>query len=321
MKAAIRKNYGPPKVLSIQEVDKPTPKEDEILVKVHAATVNRTDCANLTAKPLVMHLVVGFLKPKLPTTGTDFAGEVEAVGQAVSEFKVGDRVFGFFDTGLSSHAQYLVIAENKPVVKMPEKLGYEEVAASAEGMHYAINAINKVKLSAGQKAVVNGASGAIGSAGLQLLKDMGLTVTAVCAGKDFAKIKALGADRVIDYTKEDFTKDSERYDFVFDSVGKSTFGKCKPLLKPNGTYISSELGPWGQNIFFALATPMLGGKKVAFPVPYNPKESLIVAKKMLEKGTFKPLIDKVFPLEKIREAFEYVASGQKVGNVIVRPFG
>jgi len=317
MKAAVRLEYGPPEVIRIIEMPKPQPKPDEILVRVGATTVNRTDCANLTAKPFIMRFVIGFFKPKLPITGTDFSGVVEEIGEKVTRFKVGDRIWGLNDAGLSSHAEYIVLSEGAAIETIPEGIDYGQAAASAEGAHYAYNMMNKVKLSSGQKALVNGASGAIGSALVQLLKANNIYVTAVCGTAQMDAINSIGADRVIDYQNEDFTKDKEKYDFVFDAVGKSTFGKCKPLLIDKGIYSSSELGPYIQNPFLALITPLLGGKKVIFPIPLNTQASLTMVRGLLETGKFKPLMDKAYPLEEIADAYRYVSSGKKIGNVII----
>ena len=282
MKAIIYSQYGPPDVLELKEIDKPIPGDNEILVKVRAATVNRTDCANLRAKPsFIMRPMLGLFKPKNPILGTEFAGDIEAVGQAVTSLKVGDKVFGFDDGGLSSYAEYLVISENKALTIMPENITYEQATACIEGAHYAYNTINKVDLKSGDKVLVNGASGGIGSATVQLLKYYGAEITAVCNTKNIELVKSLGASRTIDYTSEDFTKDSEKYQVVFDSVGKSTFAKCKPILKPGGVYISSELGPNSENLLFALLTAIFGnlpgqaGKKVKFPYPPNIMRSII----------------------------------------------
>ncbi len=317
MKAVIRTKYGPPDVLSIKEVEIPKPKDNEVLVRVYATTVNRTDCGILWAKPFIMRFITGLFKPKSPTPGTDFAGKIEAVGKNVTAFETGNRVWGFNDEGLGSHAEYIAIAANKAITTIPANFTYEQAAASAEGAHYAYNIINKVKLQAGQKVLVNGATGAIGSALVQLLKSFDIYVTAVCGTNGIALVKSLGADKVIDYTAKDFTKDDGKYDFVFDAVGKSTFAKCKPLLHPNGIYISSEPGPGLQNLFLALFTPLLGGKKVIFPFPSNIKRSLSFIKDLVEKGKFKPLIDRKYLLDQIAEAYRFVASGQKVGNVII----
>ena len=317
MKAVICTKYGGPEVLKLTEVDKPTPKDKEVLVKVYAATVNRTDCATIRAKPFFMRLVTGLLRPAKTITGTDFAGEIEAIGSAVMSFKVGDKVLGFDDTGLESHAQYLTISEHQALLTMPENITYEQAAASSEGAHYAYNFINKVPLECGQNVLVNGASGAIGSAGVQLLKHFGANVTAVCATDNIELVKSLGADKVIDYTIEDFTKSVKKYNFVFDMVGKSSFGKSKPLLEPGGVYISSELGWMYQNVFYSLVTSLIGYKKVKFPVPIDIKRSLHLIKKLTEEGKFKTVIDRTYPLEQIIEAFKFVETGQKIGNVVI----
>ena len=317
MKAAVYTKYGPPDVLQLREIDKPTPKDKEVLVKIYAATVNRTDCATIRAKPFFMRLVTGLLKPEKTITGTDFAGEIEAIGAAVTSFKIGDKVLGFDDTGLKSHAQYLTISEHQSLLTMPENINYEQAAASCEGAHYAYNFINKVPLESGQNVLVNGASGAIGSAGVQLLKHFGAKVTAVCATNNIELVKSLGADKVIDYTKEDFTKSEQKYNFVFDMVGKSSFGKSKPLLEPGGVYISSELGWMYQNVFYSLVTPLISNKKVKFPVPIDIKRSLHLIKKLTEEGKFKAVIDRTYLLEQIIEAFKFVETGQKIGNVII----
>ena len=317
MKAAIRTQYGTPDVLTIKEVVQPQPKNNEILVKVYATTVNRTDCAILQGQPSIIRFFTGLTKPKLPTTGTDFAGEVHAVGTNISHFRVGDSVWGFNDNGLPSHAEYLAIVEDQPIAIIPAGNTCEQAAASAEGAHYAYNFINKVDLRAGSKVMLNGATGAIGSAALQFLKHAGAYVTATANTKNIDLIKSLGADRVIDYQEEDFTQDNEKYDFVFDAVGKSTFGRCKSLLKPRGVYISSELGPGVQNPLLALATPLMGGKKVKFPVPLNIPRSLNYINELLEAGKFRPIIDRTYSLDQIREAFQYVESGNKTGNVVI----
>jgi len=318
MKASIYTKYGPPSVLKIQDVEKPTPKNNEVLIKVHATTVNRTDCAMLRAKPFIMRFFTGLFKPQKQTLGTDFAGVIEAIGKDVVNFKIGDKVFGFDDGGLSSQAQFMTFAENKAILKMPEGISFEQAAASIEGAHYAYNFINKVTITNEHKILVNGATGAIGSAMVQLLKFYGTTVTAVCNTKNTALIRSIGADKIIDYTKEDFTKTlNEQYDFVFDAVGKSTFGKCKHLLKKGGVYISSELGPMVQNPFLALVTPLLGGKKVIFPIPLHPEKSLEFVKKSIEEGSFKAVIDRKYSLAEIADAYTYVETGEKTGNVVI----
>ena len=318
MKASVYTKYGPPEVLQVKEVSKPTPKPKEILIKVFAATVNRTDCAMLRAKPFIMRFFTGLFKPKKSVLGTDFAGQIAAIGTEVTSFKVGDKVFGFDDAGSSSHAEYLTISVSNAVITLPENTSYEQATASIEGAHYAYNFLNKVTFKKGQHVLVNGATGAIGSAGVQLLKNWDVDVTAVCAKKDSDLVISLGADTVIDYTSADFTKTDKKFDFVFDMVGKSSFGKCKSILKPHGIYISSELGAWSQNLFYTLATPLFGGKKVRFPFPFDKKGSLLYMKQQIEDGRFKAVIDRTLPLEQIAEAFRYVETGQKIGNVVIR---
>ena len=313
MKAAFRSKYGSGEVLSIQEIEKPAPKENEVLIKVYAASANRSDYHVLTGRPFFMRIFTGLFKPKKATTGSDFAGQVEATGHAVRSFKVGDKVMGFGGGfGVGSHAQYLAFLETKRIVLMPGNITYEQAAACLEGAYYAAMGTLQLKPAAGQKALVYGATGAIGSAYVQFLKYYGVYVTAVCGGENSALVKSWGADKIIDYKTEDFTKDEEQYDFVLDAVGKSSFVKCKRLLKKKGIFASS--GGF-ENLFLVFLTPFLGGKKVLFPK--DNKGTLGFIKDLLEKGSFRPVIDRKYPLDKIGEAFRYVATGQKIGNVII----
>lgn len=315
MKAAIRTKYGSSKVLSIQDVDTPTPKNNEVLIRVHAATANRSDYHVITGRPFFMRLFTGLRKPRVPITGCDFAGEIVATGENVQTLKTGDKVMGFASAlGRSTHAQYVALAEKLPIIAMPESLSFEGAAACCEGPLYAACAIYGLNLEPGQNALVYGATGAIGSAYVQYLKFYGVSVTAVCRGEHAELVKSLGASRVIDYTKNDFTKDSERYDFIFDAVGKSSFLTCKRLLKKKGIYTSSN---GAINLLWILVTPIFGGKKVVFKVPKNIKNRLSFIKRLVESGDFKPVIDRKYPLDKIADAFEYVATGQKVGNVVI----
>ena len=321
MKAIVCTKYGPPDVLQLKEVEKPVPKDNEVLIKVYATTVNRTDCATIRAKPFFARLFTGIFKPKKQIPGTEFAGKIEAVGKNVTSLKAGDKVFGFDDQGLGAHAQYITIAEDKELTIIPRNITYEQAAASTEGAHYAYNFINKVNIKSGQKVLVNGATGAIGSAAVQLLKYFNVNVTAVCNTKNIELVKSLGANKVIDYTKEDFTKDEEKYHFVFDTVGKSSFAKCKPLLQSGGIYISSDLGYLAQNVFLPLITPiikpLIGNKKTVFPFPTDIKRTVLLIKKLIEEAKFKAVIDRKYPLEQIVDAYKYVETGQKTGNVVI----
>ncbi len=317
MKSAIRRNYGSPDKIKIEDIEKPVPKDNEVLIRVFATTVNRTDCANLTAKPFIMRFVLGFFKPRKIILGTDFAGEIVGIGKNVKSYSLNDRVFGFNDIGLNSQAEYIALPEKGNLAKIPENINFKQAAASVEGAHYAYTFIHKVKIQSGQKILINGATGAIGSALLQFVKQFDVQITATCNTKNIELVKSLGADKIYDYTKEDFTAENEKYDFIFDAVGKSTFGKCKPLLKNGGVYISSELGPYAQNVFFAISTSIAGNKKVVFPIPYSIQITLPYIKNLLEKEKFKPVIDREYSLNEISKAYEYVLTGQKTGNVII----
>ena len=317
MKAAVQTRYGRPDVVRISEVEKPTPKDNEVLVKVHATTVNRTDCACRAAKPFFMRLFTGLIRPRATVLGNEFSGAVAAVGGGVTSFKVGDRVFGYNEGPFGAHAEYMAIPEDGSLATMPVNVTYEQAAPSTEGSHYALTHIKAAKIQNGQDVLVYGATGAIGSAAVQLLKSLGANVTAVCDTDNLEMVRGLGANKVIDYTTEDFTKDEQAYDVVLDSVGKSSFSQCKRLLKPDGIYISSELGPQAQNPFLALIAPLHGGKKVMFPIPKHDQEMVRFFKDLIESGDFKPVIDRTYPLDQIVEAYRYVETGQKTGNVVI----
>lgn len=317
MKAAIHTIYGPPEVVQVMEVKKPVQKENEVLIKVHATTVNRTDCGFRSAQYFISRFFSGLFKPKFKTLGNEFAGVVEGVGRNVSLFSVGDKVFGYNDTTFGAHAQYICIAEDGAIATMPKDSSFEEAAAITEGGHYALCDIRAAKVQAGQNILVNGATGAIGSAAVQLLKHFGARVTAVCNTKNVELVRSLGADVVIDYAQQDFTKLDDRFHFVFDAVGKSSFAKCKQLLHKKGIYISTELGRNSANVFLALTTPITGGKRVLFPLPSISKADVIFLKELVDAGKFKPVIDRHYKLDDIVEAYRYVETGQKTGNVII----
>lgn len=318
MTSSTYNKYGSPEVLSIVETDMPTCGPNEILVKVKAATVNRTDCAMLTAKPFIMRFFTGCFKPKNPILGTDFAGDIVEVGSKVKQFATKDKVFGFHDMGVSSHAQYLRISKDNPILQMPTNCTYSQAVGLCEGAHYAYNTFKKLDIKEGQKILVNGGTGAIGSALIQMLKSKGAVITATARTQHLEIVNKLGAETVIDYSKDNFENLEDQFEIIFDAVGKSTFGKCKKLLTENGIYISSELGPWMQNIIFAFTTPIFGGRKVMFPIPSKIKASLLFVRGLFESQLFDPLIDREYSLNNISEAFEYVLTGQKVGNVIVK---
>jgi len=317
MKAAVHENYGDQNAILVSSINNLVPKADELLIKVHATTVNRTDCAFLTGEPFIMRFFAGYNKPKNPITGTDFAGTVQDTGSAVARFKAGDRIAGLNTDGLSSHAEYIVISGKCAIAKIPDNLTFKVAVAALEGAHYAYNFIKRISDIEGKSVLVNGATGAIGSAGLQFLKYHGAEVTAVCHSDQDEIVKNMGADETIHFNQTDFTHCGKQFDVVFDAVGKSTFGKCKKVLKPKGLYISSELGPKAQNPFFALVSPILPGRTVKFPVPTDTPGSLEYILARLEDDSFKPLIDRTYAFDEIKNAFKYVMKGQKIGNVVL----
>lgn len=317
MKAIVHTSYGPPEVASLQEVPKPSPKDNEILVKVYASTVNRTDAGFRSAEYFISRFWSGLFKPKFQTLGCEFAGVVEDTGKLVTMYRTGDKVFGFNDKTFGGHGEYLTIAEQAAVTLMPDGLSFTEAAPITEGAHYAMNTIKAAKVEKGQQVMVYGATGAIGSAAVQLLRHFGAIVTAVCNTKNVELVKSLGADTVIDYQTQDFTKTDMRFHFIFDAVGKSSFKQCKPLLTDKGVYISTELGKNGENVFYALVTPLFGGKRVLFPIPVIDKDEVIFFKGLVERGEFRPVIDRQYTMEQIVEAYKYVESGQKTGNVVL----
>jgi NADPH:quinone reductase-like Zn-dependent oxidoreductase len=317
MRAAVRTRYGPPEVVRIAEVDPPAAGDDEVLVKVHATTVNRTDCGVRAAKPFLYRLFLGPVRPRLTILGNEFAGQVEAVGAAVTAFQPGDRVFGWRSERFGTHAEYLAMPANGSLATIPAELTYEEAAPSTEGAHYALSLIGAAGIGRGHDVLVNGATGAIGSAAVQLLAHLGATVTAVCDTANLELVRGLGAERVIDYTAEDFTRDGQTYDVVLDAVGKSSFGRCRRLLRPGGSYLSSDLGPLSQNPFLALVTPAFRGRRVKFPIPRQNPATITYLRGLLESGAFRPLVDRRYPLGEIVDAYRYVETGRKLGNVVI----
>jgi len=317
MNAIVHTKYGPPEVARLTEVAKHRPKSNEVLLKVHASTVNRTDSGFRSAEYFISRFWSGLFRPKYQTLGCEFAGIIEEVGNDVSEFNVGDKVFGFNDETFGGHAEYLCV-ETKDIEKIPANLSLTESTAITEGAHYALCSIRASKIKSGQNAMVYGATGAIGSAAVQLLKHLGVSVTAVCNTKNLELVKSLGADIVIDYQTQDFRKTEQRFELILDAVGKSSFKACKPLLTEKGIYISTELGKNAENIFLALFTPLYSRKKVVFAVPTIDKDDLKFFKQLIENGEFKPVIDREYTLEQIVEAYKYVETGQKTGNVILR---
>ena len=318
MKAIVHTKYGPPETAELKEIPKPIPKDNEVLIKVYASTVNRTDAGFRSAEYFITRFLTGLFYPKIQTMGCEFAGVIEEIGKNTSLYKKGDKVFGFNDKHFGGHAEYLTIKEKDAFSFMPTNSNFIESAPILEGAHYALNNIKAAKIKPGDQVLVYGATGGIGSAAVQLLKYYGAIVTAVCNTKNVELIKSLGADVVIDYQTQDFTKTETKFPFIFDAVGKSSFRACKPLLTKKGVYISTELGKNGVNIWLALTTPLLGGKRLLFPIPRINKNEVNFFRELVEKGKYKPVIDRYYTLEQIVEAYTYVESGQKTGNVVLK---
>jgi len=317
MKAVVYTQYGSPDVLQFKEVEKPVPKDNEVLIKIIATTVNRTDCGFRQPEYLVVRLVGGLFKPKRMILGSELAGIVAKIGKNVKTFTLGDAVFGLSTFNFGAHAEYVCIAEEKSITTKPANKSFNEAAAVCDGGFLALAFIKKIDFTNSPNILINGASGSIGSASVQLAKHFGAKVTAVCNTKDFKLLKSLGADEVIDYIKEDFTQNRQQYDVVIDAVGKSSYFRCRKILKPKGIYISTELGYLSQNIFLALLTPLFGGKKVFFPIPKDTKEDIVFLKKLMETGKYKAVIDRIYPFEQLVEATRYVETGEKIGNVVI----
>ena len=317
LKAVVNTRYGSPDVLEIRQVTRPEPKADEVLIRVYATTVSRTDCGMLRAHPpLIARLFMGFFRPKYTILGMDFAGKVEALGADVTSFKPGDRVFGLSPQRYGAHAEYLCVPATGAIATMPTWLGFSE-AVVCEGAWYADTYLQKFGLKAGQKILIYGASGAIGTAAVQLAKSRGGEVTAVVATQHLDLVKSLGADRAVDYTAEDFTKIGETFDFVLDAVGKTTYFRCRRLLKPNGVFAAADLGPWWQNALLALWSSITGSNRVVFPTPNGSKLIVDRLQSLLEAGEFRVIVDRKYPLEEIADAYRFVETAQKIGIVVI----
>lgn len=317
MRAVIHRRYGPPEVQSIEEVDDPVPAADEVLVRVRATTVNRTDCAALVPEPKFARLVTGLMRPRHHTLGSEFAGEVVAVGDSVGEFEVGDEVFGVNAMGLGAHAELVAISETAPIAHKPADLSFEEAAAVCDGATLAMTCLRWAGLEEGQRILVYGASGAIGTAGLQLARDEGAHVTAVCGPDGLDAVGALEPDVLLDRFTEDFTANGETYDVVFDAVGKLQFRDCAASVVDGGKFVTTDLGPRMSAPRQAIWTKFVGSKQVLVPIPKYSKKWVVRFKELVEAGRYRPVIDRTYSLDQIVEATRYVSSGQKIGNVVL----
>jgi NADPH:quinone reductase-like Zn-dependent oxidoreductase len=322
MKAVVYDRYGPPDVLHLDEVERPVAKDDEVLVRVHATTVNRLDCATREVNrrsglvtSLLSRLIYGLRRPRQPILGSELAGEVVAVGAAVSEFAVGDHVFANTGLGFGAYAEFVAVRDSARIAHMPAGMSFEEAAPATDGALNALTCLKQADLREGRKILIYGASGAIGTAGVQLARHFGADITAVCGTKNLELVKSLGADRVIDYTQEDFTRNGVRYDVIFDAVGKQSFGHCRDSLKPGGIYLPTD---GFANLMWSFLPARSGSKRVVFQIPpRQTKEDVRFLKKLIEAGEYRPVIDRRYPLEQVVEATRYVETEQKTGNVVI----
>jgi len=315
MRAVVHDSYGPPEVLRVEDVEKPTPNDDEVLVRVHATTVNRSDVGWLRASPFFARFFTGLRRPKHRTLGMELAGEVDAVGAGVTEFAVGDEVFGVKSFG--AHAEFVSMRESAALAHKPSGTTFEEAAAVCDGATIALACLLRAGPLEGRRILVYGASGSIGTAAVQLAKHFGAEVTAVCGTPNLELVRSLGADSVIDYLEQDFTRNGETYVAVFDAVGKHSFRRCRRSIEPGGIFISTDLGFMWHVPPLALATRVLPGKRVTLPIPRYTKENVLLIKDLMESGRYRAVIDRRFPLEDVVEAARYVETGQKVGNVVL----
>ena len=322
MRAVVYDRYGPPGVLHLEDVERPVPKDDEVLVKIHATTVNRLDAATRDANrrsgpavSLLSRLVSGLRRPRRRILGSELAGDVDAVGAAVSEFVVGDHVFATTGLRFGAHAEFTCVRESARIAHKPAGMSFEEAAAVCDGALNALWCLRGADLRKGQRILIYGASGSIGTAGVQLARHFEADITAVCNTKNLELVRSLGADRVIDYTQEDFTKNGETYDVIFDAVGKHSFRRCRGSLIRGGCYLATD---GFRNLILGLWTSRIGDKRVVFRIPPRAaKQEVRFLKELIEAGKFRAVIDRCYPLERVVEATRYVETEQKTGNVVL----
>jgi NADPH:quinone reductase-like Zn-dependent oxidoreductase len=314
MRAVVHDRYGPPEVLRLEEVERPVPEDDEVLVRVHATTVTRTDSGLRSAEYFISRFVTGLRRPKRKILGLELAGEVEAVGTGVSEFEVGDRVFGVRS---GAHAELVSVPESGALAHMPAGVTFEDAAAVCDGAALALACLRRAGDLRGRSVVVYGASGSVGTAAVQLAKHFGAHVTAVCNTKNVELVRSLGADEVVDYLEEDFTRNGLTYDVIFDAVGKHSFRRSRRSLNPGGTFLETDLGFMMHAPLLALLTRWIGSKKVRIGITKYTKEDVLLLKKLIEAGEYRAVVDRRYPLEDVVEATHYVETGQKTGNVVL----
>jgi NADPH:quinone reductase-like Zn-dependent oxidoreductase len=322
MRAVVYDQYGPPDVLRIEDVERPAPKEDEVLIRVRATAVTRADCATREANrrsglviSIISRLISGLSRPKQRILGSEFAGVVESVGTAVNEFAVGDHVFGTSGFHFRAHAEFVCVRARALIARKPPAMSFQEAAAICDGGLNALWCLRLPDLRSGQRVLIYGASGAIGTAAVQLARHFGVDVTAVCGTRNLELVSSLGADRVVDYTQEDFTKNGKTYDVIFDAVGKHSFGRCRGSLARGGSYLATD---GLRNLFLAQWTARFGDKRVLFSIPPRyTKQDILLLKELIETGRYRAVVDRSYPMEDVIAATRYVETEKKTGNVVL----
>jgi NADPH:quinone reductase-like Zn-dependent oxidoreductase len=315
MRAAVHERYGPPEVLEVKDVERPVPADDEVLVRVHASSVTRTDVGLRDTEYWFTRALTGFRRPKRTIAGMEFAGVVAEAGAAVTELSVGDEVFGIRG---GANAEFVCVRESGVIARKPSSLSFEEAAGVPDGALLALTLMKSAFPLEGKRIVVYGASGSIGVAAVQLAKHFGAHVTAVCNTKNLELVRSLGADQVVDYLREDSPRHGETYDLVFDAVGKHSFRRARRSLAPGGSFITADLGFLYHVPLLQLATRFVGSKRARLGVGTYRKDDLLLVAELIEVGTFRPVIDRTYPLDEVVEASRYVETHQKTGNVVLR---
>lgn len=317
MKAVLFEKYGPPEVLRVAEVPRPIPLPDEVLVKIFAAGVNRSDCGTRGTAPFFIRIFTGILRPRHPFTGREFSGVIEERGAGVSEFEIGDEVFGISTGGRGgTHAEYLCVKESAPIAKKPTNVNFEEAAGACDGAILAKKFIERGGVAAGTRLLVYGASGSVGTAAVQIAKDLGAHVTAVCGSEALETVRSLGPDQIINYQQENFWDRDESYDVILDAWGKLSFLKCRSALAAGGIFIATDLGSRYQNPLLILLT-MRSRRRIVLPIPDYKKADVEWLKRLMEKGAFRPVVSRRFALGEIAAAVSHVDAGQKLGNIVL----
>ena len=318
MKAVVQDRYGSPDVLRIEEVERPEPKDDEVLIRVRASTVTQTDTHARAAQPALWRLIGGLRRPRWRTLGVELAGEVEAVGTAVTGFKVGDAVFGSPSRYFGAHAEYVCVRSDAALAHKPAAMTFEEAAAVTDGAMQALSTLRLADAKDGRRVVIHGASGSLGTAAVQLGKHFGAYVTGVCSTRHVDLVRSLGADEVVDYLREDFTKSGQTYDAIIDAVGKYSFRRGRRALKPGGVYVATDGGRFLlETLAMWVATRLVGSKRVRTAIGRRSKADVLLLKELIEAGEFRAVVDRRYPMDQVAEAHRYVETWQKTGNVVL----